>query len=168
MSVWGKRRELDAVEVNGRRPNGGLALTDDSHPNGVLAPEAVMDEQLLARYDKPRSHVASGCALSGTLSFDGSVRIDARVSGEVSCPDTLIIGPRAFVDATVRAAVVVVVGRTGGEIRATERVEMLSGSRVEGTVVTPVFEAESGCLFSGKIKLSACELLPAGDEPVKD
>ena len=53
--------------------------------------------------------------------------LNATVKGEISAKDTLIVGERGCVEATVRAETVVVCGRVVGDVVASERVELKKG-----------------------------------------
>jgi len=78
--------------------------------------------------------------------------LNGKFSGEISSGDTLIIGEKGSVNATVRAGVVLISGEVIGNVFATERVELRGTARVYGDVEAPVIVVEEGVLFEGRCK----------------
>jgi len=90
-----------------------------------------------------------GSEIEGKCTFSGTVVLNGKLQGEVASTETLIIGERGVVKATVRAGVVVVSGELVGDVVATERVELKGSARVFGNLEAPVVVVEEGVLFDG-------------------
>ena len=56
----------------------------------------------------------------GKLFFDGPVRIDGQVDGEI-CANEVVIGESAVVTTQLRAASVVIAGKVSGDMSAAKR-----------------------------------------------
>jgi two-component system CheB/CheR fusion protein len=67
--------------------------------------------------------LGKGSRVTGKLAFEGTVRIEGHVEGEISAQDTLIVGETAVVNAQINGASVVVHGRVTGDITARKRLE---------------------------------------------
>jgi len=95
-----------------------------------------------------------GSEIEGSYTCTGTVMLDAKLRGEITATDTLIIGERGVVEATVRAATLVVHGQVFGNVTATERVELKGGARITGDVEAPVIVMEAGALLDGQCRMT--------------
>ena len=101
-------------------------------------------------YEKSiRAFLGEGTEFKGVISFEGTVRVDGVLEGEVITDDTFIIGTAAKVKADVKAGVVIVMGRMEGKIEAKEKCEVRVGSHVSGEIFTPSIYIEEGAVFEG-------------------
>ena len=101
-------------------------------------------------YEKSiRAFLGEGTEFKGVISFEGTVRVDGVLEGEVITDDTFIIGSAAKVKADVKAGVVIVMGRMEGKIQAKEKCELRVGSHVSGEIFTPSIYIEEGAVFEG-------------------
>lgn len=98
--------------------------------------------------------LGKGSKFDGKLTFEGTVRIDGRFSGEIQTDGTLIIGESAEVEANIRAATVVVQGRVRGDVSATESLAIQAPARVQGNLTTPNLMIEKGSFFEGQCTMS--------------
>jgi cytoskeletal protein CcmA (bactofilin family) len=95
-----------------------------------------------------------GSTFEGKLTFEGTVRIDGKLSGEIFADDILVIGEGAEVKAQISVGTVIVEGNVEGDIHATQLVELRSPARVRGNIETPQLVIEKGVLFDGQCKMS--------------
>jgi cytoskeletal protein CcmA (bactofilin family) len=91
--------------------------------------------------------------IEGKYTCSGTVMLDAKIKGEITSRDTLIIGAQGSVHATVRGVNVVVRGELVGRITATERVELKAGARVTGDIEAPVIVVEEGAVLDGHCRM---------------
>jgi cytoskeletal protein CcmA (bactofilin family) len=96
--------------------------------------------------------IDEGSEIEGKYTFRGTVMLNGKFSGEINSTDSLIIGEKGCVNATVRAGVVLINGEVIGNVFATERVELRGTARVYGDVEAPVVVVEEGVLFEGHCK----------------
>ena len=96
--------------------------------------------------------IDEGSEIEGKYTFNGTVMLNGKFSGEINSSDSLIIGEKGVVNATVRAGVVLINGEVIGNVFATERVELRGTARVYGDVEAPVIVVEEGVHFEGHCK----------------
>ena len=94
---------------------------------------------------------------NGSLSFEGTVRIDGKFEGQVNTDDTLIIGETGHLRAEIFAGTVICLGRVEGTIIASKKVEIHSNSRVSGNIKSPGLYIELGGIFDGSCDMSGKE-----------
>jgi cytoskeletal protein CcmA (bactofilin family) len=99
--------------------------------------------------------IGSGSRISGKLQFDGNVRIDGTVEGEVAAGETLLIGERASVNAQMTAGVVLILGTVTGDVHARQRVEIRAPGKLHGNVTTPSLVVDEGVVFEGHCSMGA-------------
>lgn len=95
-----------------------------------------------------------GSEIEGKYAFSGTVMLNGRFSGEIRSGDTLIIGEKAVVNASIRAGTVVITGEVVGNVAATERVELRGTARVFGDVEAPIVVIEEGVVFDGHCRMA--------------
>lgn len=86
----------------------------------------------------------------GILTYDGTVKIDGKVEGEILAKDTLIIGEDAEINAEIRVGRIISRGKIKGNIFVKERAEFLAPAVVQGNIQTPILVIEDGVTFDGK------------------
>ena len=96
--------------------------------------------------------IDEGSEIEGKYTFHGTVMLNGKFSGEINSSDSLIIGEKGVVNATVRAGVVLINGEVIGNVFATERIELRGTARVYGDVEAPVIVVEEGVHFEGHCK----------------
>ncbi len=93
--------------------------------------------------------LGKGSQFKGIVTFEGTIRIDGRLEGEIHTKGTLVVGEHAVIEGDVSADVVISGGRVTGNIVAAERVQLLATGIVIGTIKTPLLSIEEGVRFSG-------------------
>jgi cytoskeletal protein CcmA (bactofilin family) len=93
--------------------------------------------------------LGKGSQFKGIVTFEGTIRIDGRLEGEIHTKGTLVVGEHAVIEGDVSADVVISGGRVTGNIIATEKVQLLTTGIVIGTIKTPLLSIEEGVRFSG-------------------
>lgn len=96
-----------------------------------------------------------GTSFEGKLTFEGSVRIDGKLKGEIFSDDTLIIGEGAYVEAEIDIGEVIIQGTLVGNVRAKRGIEVLAPGRVKGDLHTPSLQVEKGVVFEGRSFMEA-------------
>lgn len=97
--------------------------------------------------------LGQGCEYEGKLTFEGTVRVDGRFTGEIFSNDVLIIGQGAEVHAEIDVSVVIVSGNVVGNVTARNRVELHAPARLIGNIVSPVLTVEEGVFFEGNCRM---------------
>lgn len=91
-----------------------------------------------------------GSEFEGKLTFEGTVRIDGVLKGEVFSEDVLIVGEGARVEAEIDVGAIIIQGTVIGNIRAKRSIEVLAPGRVSGDITTPSLQIEKGVVFEGR------------------
>src|SRR4051812_7075323 len=102
-----------------------------------------------------------GSEFEGKLTFEGTVRIDGKLSGEIFSDDVLVIGEGAHVSAEIDVGVLIVEGNVTGNIRAKRAVELHAPARVKGNIETPSLYVDKGVMFEGNCKMENMTLARA-------
>lgn len=100
------------------------------------------------------AYIDEASEIEGKYTFTGTVMLNGKFSGEISSSDTLIIGEKGVVHATIRAGVVLISGQVTGNIAGGERVELRGAARVFGDIEAPVVVVEEGVLFEGHCRMA--------------
>jgi cytoskeletal protein CcmA (bactofilin family) len=103
------------------------------------------------------SMLGQGCKIKGDIELQGTMRIDGQFEGSISCPDTLIIGKSGVVKAEVKVKNAVIGGKLVGNISATNKIELQSGSHVEGDIQTARLVIDEGVFFEGNCKMGTSQ-----------
>jgi cytoskeletal protein CcmA (bactofilin family) len=96
-----------------------------------------------------------GTEFEGELRFRDTFRVDGRIKGKIVSDNTLIVGESGNVEAEVDCGVVSIRGSVSGRIHGRQRIELLAGARVHGTLISPKLVIEEGALFEGNCDMSA-------------
>jgi cytoskeletal protein CcmA (bactofilin family) len=102
-----------------------------------------------AARDVVQAHLGQGSRIEGKLTFDGSVRIDGQVEGEINAQEMVVLGETADVSAQIVASVIIVQGRVTGDLNARKRVELKAPASVAGNISTPCLIIHEGVVFEG-------------------
>lgn len=97
----------------------------------------------------PLTFLARGFEFQGTLTFEGTVRIDGSVAGEIHARGTVILGEHAVIEGDVSAGTIVSGGTIMGNVRATRNVHLLQTAVLRGTVVAPLVRIDEGASVHG-------------------
>ncbi len=94
-----------------------------------------------------------GSEFEGKLSFEGTVRVDGKLSGEIFTDDVLVIGEGAEVNAEINVGSIIIEGTVHGNIHAKRSVEIHTPARVKGNITTPSLFIEKGVVFDGNCQM---------------
>ena len=93
--------------------------------------------------------LGKGTDFKGVVSFDGTVRIDGRVEGEIYITGTLIVGEHAIIEGVISVGVLMNSGKINGTVTALEKIHILKPGVLVGDIRTPVIAIEEGSRFHG-------------------
>ena len=89
--------------------------------------------------------LAKDVDFKGVVNFEGTVRVDGRVEGEIHTTGTLIVGENAIIKGVVSAGVLMNSGKINGTITAVEKIQILKPGVLVGDIRTPLIAIEEGC-----------------------
>jgi cytoskeletal protein CcmA (bactofilin family) len=100
------------------------------------------------------ANIGKSISIKGDLTGNEDLVIEGRVEGKIELPENeLTIGANGNVTADVKAKSVVVIGRIGGNVSATERIEIQASGAVEGDVRGPRLIVQEGAVLNGSVEM---------------
>lgn len=96
-----------------------------------------------------------GTEFMGELRFRDTFRVDGHVKGKIVSDHTLIVGEEGSVEADIDCGVVSIRGTVKGHVCGREKIELLAGAKVQGTLVSPKLVIEEGAFFQGECDMGA-------------
>ncbi|MGA0033936.1 MAG: bactofilin family protein [Burkholderiales bacterium] len=109
--------------------------------------------------NKPQNRIdcliGAGTVIEGDLTFDGGLRVDGRVHGNVSSaegkPGTLVLSEAARIKGEIRVSHVVINGAVVGPVHAADYIELQSKANVTGDVYYRTLEMHLGAVVQGRL-----------------
>ena len=102
------------------------------------------------KQDAISTFIGPGADIQGTLSFEGTIRVDGKMKGKIQSADgTLIVGESARIEADISIGSGVIMGEIIGTVRAKSRIEAYKPARVMGDIQAPVISIDAGVTFNG-------------------
>ncbi len=101
--------------------------------------------------------LGKGSEFEGKLTFEGTVRIDGKLSGEIFTDDVLVVGEGAEVNAEIEVGSIIIEGQVTGNVRAKRSVEIHAPGRVRGNIVTPSLFIDKGVIFEGNCQMESAQ-----------
>ncbi|MCG3114339.1 MAG: polymer-forming cytoskeletal protein [Candidatus Manganitrophus sp. SA1] len=120
-----------------------------------------------AQSDEIIAFLGKGTEFKGIITYSGTVRIDGKVEGEIVTQGKLVVGETAVINAEISAGTVICGGKISGNIRASERIHLLSKAVMTGSVNTPNLIIEEGVSFNGKCQMGQEEAAQAEIRPLQ-
>lgn len=109
----------------------------------------------MKRKDQINAFLGKDTEFEGKLSFNGAVRIDGRLKGEIFTEGTLIVGESAIIESNIQVSHIIVSGEIRGNIVASDRIEIHAPGKVFGNIQAPVVIIDEGVVFEGNCKMQA-------------
>ncbi len=122
--------------------------------------------------DKIETVLKPGTVLEGTLKFHAPLKICGHFRGIIESEAVLYIDSTAYIEADISTRVAVVSGTVHGNITASEKIEILPGSRISGDLKAARIKIADGVEFEGKCKMvrdpETIDIFSAGVERLKE
>ncbi len=97
--------------------------------------------------------VGNETSFKGHLTYEGTVKIDGKVEGEIIAKDTLIIGEKAEINADIKVGRLISYGKIVGNIIASDRADFFAPATIRGSIQSPVISLDDGVVFEGECKI---------------
>ena len=114
------------------------------------------------------SILGKGCKFKGTIEVEGTLRIDSEFEGVVNCPETLVVGKTGVVKAEINVKNAIIGGKVIGNINASNKIELQSGSHIEGDITTHRLVIDEGVYFEGSCKMGELKTTGQGSREISD
>ena len=99
------------------------------------------------------SILAAGCRFKGEIEVKGTFRIEGEFEGTIRHPDSLVVGKTGHVKGSIYAKSAVIGGRVDGDVTADDKIELQSGSVLEGDIKTRRLVIDEGVVFEGSCSM---------------
>lgn len=114
-----------------------------------------------SRQKRIDSLIGAGTSVRGDIVFEGGLRIDGYVVGNVTAAEgktaTLVVSEQARVDGRVEVSHVVINGQVHGPVRAADSLELQSKARIVGDVAYKTLEMHVGAVIEGRLDPGSAE-----------
>ncbi len=104
------------------------------------------------------ARLSSDAEIEGTIKFDGIMRIDGNVNGEISTDNgELVVSESGIVNATITTKSAVIEGRVDGKITASDKIVLKQKAHLIGDLQAKILVIEDGVIIVGR-----CNVNPDG------
>src|SRR2546422_10754959 len=117
--------------------------------------------------DEPFTFLGKGAQFKGIIHFEGTIRIDGRLEGEIHTKGTLMVGEHAVIEGDISAGTMVSGGVINGNFTAAEPAQLLPSAVVNGGLKTPFLKVEEGAQLHGTCDVAGRAKRRAVEEPRK-
>jgi cytoskeletal protein CcmA (bactofilin family) len=107
------------------------------------------------------SIIAQGCKFEGKVEVRGTLRIEGNFKGDIGTPESLVIGKTGVVNGKVTVKNAIIGGKLIGNIVADNKIELQSGSHVEGDIKTKRLVIDEGVFFEGNCSTGSAHRQPS-------
>lgn len=108
------------------------------------------DKTVSAAPDKVTTVIGRSAHVRGTITGEGSLRIDGRMEGEVEVAGDVYVGESATVHAVVKGRNVTIAGEVHGNVLAEERLELTPTGKLFGDIQARLLSIAEGAVFQGE------------------
>lgn len=98
--------------------------------------------------------VGKGTKVEGTVTVEGSTRIDGLLSGKLTSNDIVTVGPTGEVKADIKAKTIIIGGKVFGNIEASEKIEIQARAEFRGDLIAKSLLIEHGAVFHGNSNMA--------------
>jgi cytoskeletal protein CcmA (bactofilin family) len=150
VSLFGGKGRRDAPE--------GAAAPGSEDGLAASRSEATPWSALLQRRPQEgedMANIGKSISIKGDLTGNEDLLIEGRVEGgKIDLPgNELTIGANGFVTAEIHAKSVIVIGKVGSSVSATEKIEIQSSGSVHGDVRAPRLIVQEGATLNGSVEM---------------
>ena len=172
--MWNKRRDEEPQRPNTSQAQAPAPLVPSSNVNRKEAtPVSSMSPGRFEPESRGGPAASGGSAtigkavkIVGQIYSNEDLYVDGEVEGTVEAMEhKLTIGPNGTVKATVKAREVSVLGSIGGNVEATDRIEIRKDAKLVGDIKTARIIIEDGAYFKGSIDIVKPEPVKAAPKP---
>ncbi|MFZ7125303.1 MAG: bactofilin family protein [Desulfobacterales bacterium] len=101
--------------------------------------------------DSITTFLGNGARIEGLLNFEGTVRLDGKVDGQVDGRNgTLIVGENALIKADITVGKAIIMGEIQGAVSAAEKIELHPPGKITGDIQAPIITIEAGAVLNGQ------------------
>ena len=100
--------------------------------------------------------IGSGAVITGDVQFDGGLRVDGRIFGNVIAAENkqysiLVLSAQGVVEGKLKVPHMIIDGTVKGPIHANENLELQPGARITGDIHYKIIKIHPGAAVEGKL-----------------
>ena len=103
--------------------------------------------------EKVETILGKGTKIDGNITTKGSLRVEGTFVGEIDIEGDLYVGKEAKIKNKIEGRNIIIAGEVEGNIKAKNKLEILSTGRVDGDIEMKVIKIEEGAQFDGNSKI---------------
>lgn len=96
--------------------------------------------------------IGEGFVITGELTGKSVIRIDGKVTGDVTVTNGLILGEKGIIIGNIETSSAIVYGTVNGNVKA-QQLEIKKTGKVNGDIKTGTLEIEMGAQYNGKLEM---------------
>jgi cytoskeletal protein CcmA (bactofilin family) len=93
--------------------------------------------------------IGKGTKVEGTMTVEGSTRVDGILTGKLVSNDIVTVGPTGEVKADIKAKAIIIGGKVFGNIESSEKIEIQARAEFRGDLIAKSLLIEHGAIFHG-------------------
>ncbi len=97
----------------------------------------------------------SDSEISGNINTSSSIRIDGKLVGDLKTAQKLVVGNSGIITGNVDCQNAQIEGTIEGNINVQEFIDLRSGAKIKGDILSTKIILEDDCLIQGKLKLKS-------------
>ena len=129
---------------------------------------ALGDRKAAEHEDDNFTFLGRGVEFKGVVTFDGTVRVDGRLEGEIHTTGMVIVGEFAVIKGIISAGTLMTSGKIQGTVTAAEKIHILKQGVLIGDIRTPAISIEDGAHFHGMCDMGAHKWVDELAQPPKN
>lgn len=155
--LHGKRKKKHHQRGSTQTPEPVVAANaDESASNVAFIPDNahpfVSETGLAIENQRSGSHLGVATQIHGDITANESVSIKGRVVGAIKANNQFVqLASSSVVNASLEGAHIVIDGHLEGDINASQRLTLMSGAKVRGTISTNGFACHAGASVNGSV-----------------
>jgi len=120
-----------------------------------------MSKQERKRKETPVVTLGKKTSFTGHIKFSKTLHVRGKFKGTIEATGALIVDKDAVVDADrIEVSSLTVYGTVIGDVVASDKVDMMSGSTVQGDVTAAKLRIADGVLFRGQCSMTGADAEP--------
>lgn len=108
--------------------------------------------------------IGDGFVLTGELTGKSVIRIDGKISGNVTVANGIILGEKGIIIGDIETSSAILYGAVNGNVKA-QQLEIKKTGKVNGDIKTETLEIEMGAQYNGKLEMK--QLIKAEEKKVE-
>ena len=109
------------------------------------------------RLDAITAFLGAGTQYHGQFNFQGVVRIDGGVIGDIISDGVLVLGEEGLVEGSISVGELIASGSVRGDVTASRRVILNKTAKLNGNIQTPSVVIEDGAVLNGQLRMTEAQ-----------